>query len=290
MLEECHLLVEGLDALRASLGPALAAARLSPREVAVEWSEHQGRGAALLVLPELTAAVRARAEALVAAVPALAGLVLQAQGAQPVTAGNPILLHERVPGEPARGLQRSRPDVFQQANRRANAALVGEVLRLLEPAGEDVLELFCGAGNFTGPLLEAARGVAAVEAQGPALDLAREALAGPRARFFAGKALDLARAFARERGEGARRFGRVLLDPPRDGAKGIGAALRDLGVARAVYVSCDPATLARDLKECVAEGSASRSSAPSTSSRRPTTSKGSPCWWRERCDPVPRRR
>jgi 23S rRNA (uracil1939-C5)-methyltransferase len=253
-LEECQLLVEGLDALREALGPALAAARLVPREVAVEWSEHQRRGAALLLLPEVSPAVRERAEALVASLPALSGLVLQSDGGVPVVVGDPVLLHERHPGEPARGLQRSRPDVFQQANRHANGALVDEVLRLLAPDGEEVLELFCGAGNFTGPLLERARGVAAVEAQGPALELARQDLAGPRARFFAGKALDLARAFARERGEGARRFTRVLLDPPRDGARGIGSALRELGAARAVYVSCDPATFARDLRDCVGAG------------------------------------
>jgi 23S rRNA (uracil1939-C5)-methyltransferase len=253
-LEECHLLVEPLDALRAEAGPALARARLAPREVALEWSEHDGRGAALLLLPEVTAAVRERAEALLAALPSLAGVVLQAEGAPPVVVGDPVLSHERFPGAPDRGLQRSRPDLFQQANRGANALLVDEVLRLLEPDGEEVLELFCGAGNFTGPLLARARGVAAVEIQGPALELARRDLSGPRARFFAGKALDLARAFARERGDGARRFTRVLLDPPRDGAKGIGPALRDLGVARAVYVSCDPATFARDLRECVGAG------------------------------------
>jgi len=253
-LEECHLLVEGLDALRAALGPALAAAKLSPREVAVEWSDHQRRGAALLVLPEVTPAIRDRAEALLASLPSLSGLVLQADGAPPAIAGDPVLLHERTPGAPARGLQRSRPDVFQQANRFANSGLVEEVVRLLAPDGEEVLELFCGAGNFTGPILERARGVAAIEMQGPALDLARQDLAGPRARFFAGKALDLARAFSRERGEGARHFTRVLLDPPRDGARGIGPALRDLGVARAVYVSCDPATFARDLRDCVGAG------------------------------------
>lgn len=253
-LEECHLLVEGLDGLRAALGPALASARLSPREVALEWSEREGRGAALLVVAEVTAAVRARAEALLAALPLLSGLVLQAEGKPPVLAGDPVLAHDRIPGAPARGLQRSRPDVFQQANRYANALLVEEAVRLLAPEGEEVLELYCGAGNFTGALLERGASVAAVEAQGPALDLARAGLAGPRARFFAGRALDLARAFARERGEGARRFGRVLLDPPRDGAKGIGPALRDLGAARAVYVSCDPATFARDLRECAGAG------------------------------------
>ncbi|MGB8930750.1 MAG: class I SAM-dependent RNA methyltransferase [Anaeromyxobacteraceae bacterium] len=253
-LEECQLLVEGLDALRSAVGPALATVRLSPREVALEWSEREGRGAALLVLPELTPGARERAEALLAAVPALAGLVLQAEGAPSDTVGDPVLTHDRFPGAPERGIQRSRPDVFQQANRFSNALLVDEAIRLLAPDGEEVLELFCGAGNFTGPLLERAAHVAAVEAQGPALELARRDLTGPKGRFFAGKALDLARAFARERGEGARHFTRVLLDPPRDGAKGIGSALRDLGVERAVYVSCDPATFARDLKECVGVG------------------------------------
>jgi 23S rRNA (uracil1939-C5)-methyltransferase len=253
-LEECHLLEEGLDRLRAALGPALAAARLAPREVALEWSEHAGRGAAQLLLPEVSPAVRERADGLLGALPALAGLVLQADGAPAVVVGDPVLLHARAPGDAARGLQRSRPDVFQQANRHANALLVDAALGLLEPEGQDVLELFCGAGNFTGPLVARARSVAAVEGQGPALELARRDLSGPSARFFAGKALDLARAFARERGEGARRFGRVLLDPPRDGAKGIGAVLRDLGATRAVYVSCDPATFARDLRECVAAG------------------------------------
>jgi 23S rRNA (uracil1939-C5)-methyltransferase len=77
---------------------------------------------------------------------------------------------------------------------------------------------------------------------------------GDNVRFFAGDALALARAFARETGPSARRFGAALLDPPRDGARGIGLALRDLGVPRAVYVSCDPATLARDLKACGESG------------------------------------
>jgi 23S rRNA (uracil1939-C5)-methyltransferase len=249
-LEECHLLVPGLDALRGALGPALAAARLAPREVALEWSDEAGRGAAALLLPDVGAGARGRAEALLAAFPALAGVVLQAEGATAALVGDPVLTHLRVPGRPGSGLQRSRPDVFQQANRGANALLVEAALDLLAPAGEDVLELFCGAGNFTAALADRARSVSAVEVQGPALDLARADLGGRSVRFFAGDALKLALAFARETGPGARRFGAALLDPPREGARGIGPALRDLGVPRAVYVSCDPATLARDLRAC----------------------------------------
>jgi len=253
-LEECHLLAPGLDALRAAVGPALVEARLLAREVALEWSEEEGRGSALLLL-DPGGSARARAEALLAAVPALAGVVLRGEGGPVAAVGAPVLRLARVPGRTAAGLQRSRPDVFQQANRAANALLVEAALALLRPEGEDVLELHCGAGNFTAPLAARARAVAAVEAQGPALDLAREDLAAAgNVRFFAGDALKLALALARERGPAARRFGAVLLDPPREGAKGIGPALRELGSARAVYVSCDPATLARDVRACVEAG------------------------------------
>ncbi|HYD42718.1 MAG TPA: TRAM domain-containing protein [Anaeromyxobacter sp.] len=284
-IDACHLLVPALDALRAAVGPALTAARVAAREVALEWSELTGTGAAHLRVPDVSAAVRARAEKLLAAVPALAGLVLSADEGAPAVVGDPVLRQPRVPGDPACGVQRSRPDVFQQANRAANALLVRTALDLLAPAGADVLELHCGAGNFTGPLGGRARRVAAVEVQGPALELARADEAeqagsasagagggacaggsrgsgGPSSirppsrevRFFSGDALALARAFARERGPAARRFDAALLDPPREGAKGIGPALRDLGVARAVYVSCDPATLARDVRACVEAG------------------------------------
>jgi 23S rRNA (uracil1939-C5)-methyltransferase len=250
-LAECHLLEAELDGLRQRLGPALLRARLEPRQVALEWSAHQRRGAAWLLLPAVTPAVRARVEELLGDVPALAGAVLQAEGsdAAPAPVGEPVLLHRR--GEaPDAELQRSRPDLFRQANRGANTLLVQRALDLLAPDGEEVLELFCGAGNFTGPLARRAAAVAAVEVEGPALGLARLDLAGAAVRFYAGAALPLAAALGRE----GRRFGAALLDPPREGAKGIGPVLRDLGVPRAVYVSCDPATLARDLQGCVAAG------------------------------------
>ena len=260
-LAECHLLVEELDALREAIGPALGAARLDPREVTLEWSARAGRGAAFLQLAAVTPAARRRAEELLAAVPVLSGVVLGAEGVPPTLVGDPVLTHERRPGEAA--LQRSRPDVFQQANRGANALLVAAALDFLRPDGQDVLELYCGAGNFTGPLAARARRVDAVEGQGPALELARldaRDAAAPRAggdsaratsniRFFSGDALAVARGLAREQAA-IRTYGAALLDPPRQGAPGVGAILRALGVPRVVYVSCDPATLARDLRAC----------------------------------------
>jgi 23S rRNA (uracil1939-C5)-methyltransferase len=198
---------------------------------------------------------RRRAADLLRIVPGLAGVLLEQdeQGRTarpPLVVGDPVLRQERVPGEPGSGVARSRPDVFQQANREANACLVAAALELLRPYGEEVLELHCGAGNFTGPLSRRAAAVSAVEAQGPALELARADLGGGNVRFFAGDALALAAALARE----GRRFGALLLDPPREGMKGLGPLLRSLAVPRAVYVSCDPATLARDLRDACAAG------------------------------------
>jgi 23S rRNA (uracil1939-C5)-methyltransferase len=223
--------------------------------VALEWSEHEGRGAALIRCAEAGEGARRRAEEVLRQVPALGGAVVEgepdARGQRAVASvGDPVLLQERVPGTPGGGLARSRPDVFQQANRFANARLVEVALELLRPDGEDVLELYCGAGNFTGPLAARARSVAAVEAQGPALDLARADLGGGAVRFFAGDALALGAALARE----GRRFGAVLVDPPREGMKGLAPLLRDLAAPRAVYVSCDPATFSRDVRAAVAGG------------------------------------
>lgn len=250
----CLLLEPGLDALREAVGPALTAVRLFPREVTLEWSAHEGRGAAHLLLPSVSGAAGDRAAELLAALPSLRGVVLSAEGAGSLVRGDPVLLQARRPGEAGTGLQRSRPDVFLQANRAGNALLVEAALGLLRPEGEEVLELYCGAGNFTLPLSARAKGVHAVEEQGPALELARADAGGRAVRFYAGDALAIARALAREGGTPWPRFGAALLDPPRQGARGLGPVLRDLGVPRAVYVSCDPATLARDLRACAEVG------------------------------------
>ncbi len=254
-LRECHLLDEQLDALRAEVGPALVRCRLRPGEVALEWSSLEGRGAALLRGVDLGEGTRRRAEALLGEVPRLSGVILEGDGdgrrGRPTAAvGEPVLRLARDPADPGAGTVRTRPDVFQQANREANAALVACALDLLRPDGEEILELFCGAGNFTGPLASRAAAVSAVEGQGPSIELARGDLSGRNVRFFAGEALAIASALARE----GRRFGGVLLDPPRDGMKGLGPLLRDLGAPRAVYVSCDPATLARDVRGATSAG------------------------------------
>ncbi len=116
-----------------------------------------------------------------------------------------------------------------------------------------MLELYCGAGNFTFALAAAAAHVTAIEAAGPSLELCRRAAAAAKVenvRLLAGDAAALAGGLAQE----GRRFDLALLDPPRAGAKGLARTLADLGPRRIAYVSCDPATLARDVKALVAAG------------------------------------
>jgi 23S rRNA (uracil1939-C5)-methyltransferase len=148
----------------------------------------------------------------------------------------------------------ARADVFAQASEAGNEAL----RRLVrEGAGEleglRVLELFAGSGNFTRDLAPGAEHVVAVEDAGLALRLGERNVA---ARGLATKVTW--RAESAEVAVAApceRPFDVVVLDPPRTGlADGLPRDLVRLSPRRIVYVSCDPATLARDLEALVRDG------------------------------------
>ena len=136
---------------------------------------------------------------------------------------------------------RSRPDTFAQANRAMVPLLQQQVLDDVGDAGS-VLELFCGSGTLTLPLL-GARTVTAVESAGPSAALLRRSAdeAGLRVKLIAGDAasVELPRADV------------ILLDPPRTGAASV---MHRLDAPRIVYVSCDAPTLARDGKLLAAGG------------------------------------
>ena len=141
-------------------------------------------------------------------------------------------------------------DDFAQASADGNRALAGEVAAALGPgAGRRLLELYAGAGNLTRHALALGWRVTAVDARAPARPL-------PGAVHLAG---DVARVLADLAGEA---FDAVLLDPPRAGAAAAIAPLAGTGAARVVYVSCDPATLGRDLAALAAAGFAPRWAQP----------------------------
>ncbi len=147
-----------------------------------------------------------------------------------------------------------RPGDFVQVNAGVNEAMVAQALEWLKPAADErVLDLFCGLGNFALPLAQKVREVVAVEGVQTMVERACANAASNNlhnARFFQA---DLSQPLvdAKWASEG---FSAVLLDPPRDGAFEVVRTLASLGAKRLVYVSCNPATLARDTVELIKQG------------------------------------
>lgn len=261
-LQACHLLVPALEALALRLRDALRERPIRHLAAVELCVGDDGRGAACLEPRPGAPSSWARRAGQLLEVEGLHGVVALAPrvrerqrrtgppgraGQPPTIFGEPVVSRE-APWAPGVRLL-GRPDVFAQANAAANEALVAVAVEGLDAReGDEVLELFCGAGNFTFALATRGARVTAVEMEGASIDLARRAhlAAGGegRVRFISGDAGRVAEGFAQE----GRRFDRLLLDPPRAGARGVLEAVAALGPRRIAYVSCDPATLARDLR------------------------------------------
>jgi 23S rRNA (uracil1939-C5)-methyltransferase len=151
-----------------------------------------------------------------------------------------------------------RPTDFTQVNHHINRVLVVRALRLLDArADERVIDWFCGLGNFTLPIARSAAQVLGVEGSET---LVRRAQENAALNGLAGKTTFAARNLFELTVADLAAFGpadKWLIDPPREGAFALAKALADLrtdpsaapGLAppgRIVYVSCNPATLARD--------------------------------------------
>jgi 23S rRNA (uracil1939-C5)-methyltransferase len=151
-----------------------------------------------------------------------------------------------------------RPTDFTQVNHAINATLVGRAMRLLDAqANERVADLFCGLGNFTLPLATMAAEVVGIEGSKALVERAREnAMVNGlqlRASFQAANLFELTAQAWQSLGA----FDRLLIDPPREGAHALVQALIAPGSIRPrriVYVSCNPATLARDAAILIHEG------------------------------------
>jgi 23S rRNA (uracil1939-C5)-methyltransferase len=118
---------------------------------------------------------------------------------------------------------------------------------------EDVLDLFSGLGNFTLPLARRSRSVVGVEGEAGLVARARQNAANNR---IANASFEVANLFdEKQHGPWAKRqYARILLDPPRAGAREIIAQFPRFAARRIVYVSCHPATLARDARLLVEQG------------------------------------
>ncbi len=138
------------------------------------------------------------------------------------------------------------PTDFTQVNIEINQKMVKRVMNFLDIKPEDkILDLFCGLGNFTLPIARRAKSVTGVEG---ADELVKKAQQNAifnnisNATFFTS---DLSQTDLQENinMEG---YDKVLLDPPRSGAQAVIEQLNMENIKKLVYVSCNPATLARD--------------------------------------------
>ena len=145
------------------------------------------------------------------------------------------------------GLLEGPGGAFSQPNDQINASLVDAVLRLSEVADLRVLELHSGIGNFTVGLAAQARQLVAVEQDPRAVEACQRNLRrlGLKARVTVGDANTPPKGH----------YDVIVLDPPRQGARAL-FERSDLlpGPKRLVYVSCDTATLERDLRLATAKG------------------------------------
>lgn len=138
------------------------------------------------------------------------------------------------------------PIDFTQVNFELNALLVDRVIELLAPGDADtVLDLFCGLGNFTLPIARYAKQVTGLEGSEDLVLRARRNAHNNNLTNVDFSACNLSEPDAGAFVSGCA-YNKVLLDPPRTGAREIIEQLDLERVERLVYVSCNPATLARD--------------------------------------------
>ena len=138
---------------------------------------------------------------------------------------------------------------FYQVNRAQAERLYAKAIEFADLTGQEtVLDLYCGAGTITLALSDHAKKVLGAEIVPEAIDDARENAVRngvKNAEFFCGDASDVAKKLAREN----LRPDVITVDPPRKGlAADVVESIAEMQPQRVVYVSCDSATMARDVK------------------------------------------
>jgi 23S rRNA (uracil1939-C5)-methyltransferase len=149
---------------------------------------------------------------------------------------------------------RFHPTDFTQVNPHINRKMLSLAVDMLDPQPTDrVLDLFCGLGNFTLPLARRSGHVVGVEGDDAMVVRGRENAQFNALTNVTFYGADLTQDFTQApwAQEG---FDKILLDPPRSGALEIVQYLPKFKAKRLVYVSCNPATLARDAGELVKNG------------------------------------
>ncbi len=191
----------------------------------------------------------ARARAVIAANGAIAGIVMRSGRTREVI-GDPAITIEL-----EAGLQITvDADLFSQVNHDQNRRLIAFVMEAAGAREEArILDLFCGAGNFSLPAARRGAEVTGVDSEPLAVaaaDANARRMGFERARFSTMKATEVAAFLLRAR----YRPTSVILDPPRAGAPDLMDPIAKLGARAVAYVSCNLTTLARDLRALAAHG------------------------------------
>ena len=255
-MRECHVLPPHVSALLMPVRALIGGMTLRDRLPQIEYAE--GDGLPMLVLRHMEPMPEADIEALRAfAAEHKVQWYLQPKG--PETA-HPL------PGEAHTlgytltefGLRyRFQPTEFTQVNPHINAMLVRRAVQLLDLQPTDrVGDLFCGLGNFTLPIAQRAGFTFGVEGSASLIVRARDNAADNGLSDKTDFAV--ANLFEIEDGwfDSLPNLNKLLIDPPRDGAVAVVNAVPDAATGRLqriVYVSCSPATLARDAAILVTE-------------------------------------
>ncbi|MDF0605834.1 23S rRNA (uracil(1939)-C(5))-methyltransferase RlmD [Neisseriaceae bacterium TC5R-5] len=140
------------------------------------------------------------------------------------------------------------PTEFTQVNPAINAVLVARALQLLQPqAHERIADLFCGIGNFTLPIARSGARVHGIEGSAALVKRAQENAVHNQLQQQVSYQMANLFDVTTESLTALGKFDKMLIDPPRDGAAQLCKALDEATAPqRIVYVSCNPATLARD--------------------------------------------
>lgn len=244
-LHECPVLASPVDRLIDPLASLVQSLSIPDRVPQVEVAVAEDACAMVLrVLDPLTDDDRARLQAF--EVTHGVRLFLQPAGPDSIVplGGESPLLHYSLPAHSVS--IEFQPADFIQVNGALNAAMVDRAVSMLElEPGHSVLDLFCGLGNFSLPIARRASAVVAVEGDAALVGRARANAARNGIDNVAFHVADLFKDSS-EFPWARREYDRVLLDPPRAGAREVLPIVDRSGARRVLYISCHPGSLARD--------------------------------------------
>jgi len=162
----------------------------------------------------------------------------------PLEPPNPPPLYYQLPAHAVRF--EFRPGVFTQVNPVLNRTMIDRVLAVLNPQpDEEILDLFCGLGNFTLPIARHAAHVTGIEGETSLVALAQHNARLNDIRNVEFHCADLSQPVTGQTWA-QRGYHKILLDPSRAGAAEVLSAFSQWQPQTIVYVSCNPSTLARD--------------------------------------------